>query len=76
MLNLSSLNLSYCLGGDNVVVLSGLNVTNGMRNYYVYYNYNFPTNEITLLLFIATIILVIYGERLKSFVRSLRCKNR
>jgi hypothetical protein len=76
MLNPSPLNLSYCLGGDNIVVLGGLNITNGMREYYVYYTYNFPMNEITICLFITTIVLLIYGERIKSFVRSLRSKNR
>lgn len=74
-MNPSVLNLSHCVGGDNVVVLGGLNITNGMRIYHIYYSYDFPITPLAIFLLITTVVLLFYGERIRFFLRSLRHKN-
>ena len=69
-------NLSYCLGGDNVAVFSGINFTNGMRYYYVYYNYDMSMAGV--LLFILGFAMLLYGlfKAAHPQMRNLRSRNK
>ena len=69
-------NLSYCLGGDNVAVLQGFNITNGMRIYHVYYSYDMT--QAGVILFILGFAMLVYGlfKAAHSPMRNMRSGNK